>query len=286
MIGARLWRRPAARRQTVGRGRSTALALAAVAAVTLTGLAEMTGAFDSLERASLATRFDLRDVSRPTDIVIVRIDDESIGELEGWPFARSLHGRMIDRLHAAGARQIVYDIQFTEPTEPREDLALYDAIGAAGGVTLATSQSDGQGNANVLGGDANLAQVNARAAAANLTASTGGVITHYPYEVAGLKSLAVVAAERAGKRLSPPQFASGNALIDFRGPGGTFAGFPFWKVLRGGVPAAAFRGKIVVVGATAPSEQDLHATPTSGSDLMPGPRFRRTRSGRLSAATR
>ena len=34
---------------------------------------------------------------------------------------------------------------------------------------------------------------------------------------------------------------------------------------------SAFRGKIVVVGATAPSLQDLHATPTSGSDLMPGP---------------
>jgi hypothetical protein len=42
-------------------------------------------------------------------------------------------------------------------------------------------------------------------------------------------------------------------------------------VLRGRVPAAVFRGKIVVVGATAPSLQDLHATPTSGSDLMPGP---------------
>ena len=128
----------------------------------------------------------------------MRIDDESIGELGGWPFARSLHGRMVDRLHAAGAREIVYDVQFTEPTSESQDLALYDAIGAAGGATLATSQSDARGNTNVLGGDANLAKVNARAAAANLTASPGGVITRFPFEVSGLKSLAVVTAERAG----------------------------------------------------------------------------------------
>ena len=64
-------------------------------------------------------------------------------------------------------------------------------------MTLATSQSDAQGRTNVLGGDANLARVHARAAAANLTTSEGGVIAHYPYEVSHLKSLAVVAAERA-----------------------------------------------------------------------------------------
>jgi CHASE2 domain-containing sensor protein len=266
-------RRSPAPRRTVGRGRFAALVLAAAAAAALTGLCEVTGALGSLERASVATRFNLRDVPPPTDIVLVRIDDESIGETPGgWPFSRFLHGRMVDRLHAAGAREIVYDVQFTEPKGRKQDLALYDAIGAAGGATLATSQSDEHGRTNVLGGDANLARVHAQAAAANLTASAGGVITHFPYEVSGLKSLAVVSAERVGgKRLSASQFSHGNALIDFRGPGGTFRSFPFWKVLRGDVPAASFRGKIVVVGATAPSLQDLHATPTSGSDLMPGP---------------
>ena len=62
---------------------------------------------------------------------------------------------MIDRLHVAGAREIVYDVQFTEPRTAQEDGDLYDAIGAAGGATLATSQSDAQGRTNVLGGDAN-----------------------------------------------------------------------------------------------------------------------------------
>ena len=249
------------------------LLVAAVAALALVGLAELAGALDSLERASVSTRFALRDVPPPSDIVIVRIDDQTFGELnKPWPLSRSLHARVIDRLHAAGAREIVYDVQFTEPRTPAEDGDLYDAIGAAGGVTLATSQSDAQGHTNVLGGDANLAQVHARAAAANLTTSEGGVITHYPYEVSHLKSLAVVAAEVAtGKTISPSRFPGGNALIDYRGGAGSFRSVPFWQVLRGSVPASVFRGKIVVVGATAPSLQDFHATPTSGSDLMPGP---------------
>jgi CHASE2 domain-containing sensor protein len=260
-------------RRIVGRGRRAALVVAAVGAIAIAGLSEWTGMLDALERASLATRFHIRHVSRPTDIAVVRIDDESIGELGSWPFRRSLHGRMVAHLHAAGAREIVYDVQFTEPSkDPREDLALYDAIDAAGGAVLATSQSDAHGDTNVLGGDANLARVNARAAAANLAASSGGSITHFPSEVSGLRSLAVVSAERAGgKRLSASRFTHGEAFIDFRGGPGTFASYPFWKVLRGDVPDSALRGKIVVVGATAPSLQDLHPTPTSGNDLMAGP---------------
>jgi HD-GYP domain-containing protein (c-di-GMP phosphodiesterase class II) len=267
-------RRPRSAPTAGRRSRIAGLLAAGVAAASLAGMAGLTGALDSLERATVATRFSLRHVQRPTSIVIVKIDDQSFGELEKrWPFPRSYHARLIDQLHASGAKEIVYDVQFTEPSaKPEEDVALYDAIGAAGGVTLATSESDGKGHTNVLGGDANLAKVHARAAAANLTTSAGGVITQFPYEVSELKSLAVVAAERAtGTPLPRSRFQSGNALIDYRGGAGTFTEVPFWKVVRGQVRASTFRGKIVVVGATAPSLQDLHATPTSGSDLMPGP---------------
>ena len=82
---------------------------------------------------------------------------------------------MIDRLHAAGAREIVYDVQFTEPTDARGRTVTSTTPSArAGNVTLATSQSDAQGRTNVLGGDANLARVHARAAAANLTTPRAG----------------------------------------------------------------------------------------------------------------
>jgi hypothetical protein len=155
---------------------------------------------------------------------------------------------------------------------PAQDLALYDAIARAGNVTLATSQSDAQGRTNVLGGDANLARAHARAGAANLTTSSGGVVTRFPRAVSGLDSLAVVAAQRAtGTTLPPSRFPGGEAWIDYRGGAGTFASVSYSAVLRGQVPAGTFRGKIVVVGATAPTLQDIHATPLSGGDLMSGP---------------
>jgi HD-GYP domain-containing protein (c-di-GMP phosphodiesterase class II) len=263
-----------ARGATPRRRHLAGLFVATLVTLALTGFASLSGMLGSLERASLSTRYSLREVPRPTGIVVVKIDDESFDKLATrWPFPRSLHARAIDKLHAAGAKEIVYDVQFTEPSaDPAQDEALHRSIGKAGGAILATSESDAQGRTGVLGGDANLAKVHARAAAANLETAPGGVITSFPYEVSGLKSLAVTAAERAeATSLRPARFENGKALIDYRGGIGAFPEVSFWRVLRGTAPAGVFRGKIVVVGATAPSLQDLHATPTSGSELMPGP---------------
>lgn len=241
-----------------------AVALAAIGLSTL-------GAFGSLEQSTVDARFSLRGADRPSDLVVVGIDEHSFSVLRHqWPFPRSFHARMIARLHAAGARAIVYDIQFTEPTA--QDLALYDAIGRAGGAVLATSATDGHGHTDVLGGDANLIAVHAEAAAANLTNLTDDSITRYPYAVGGLRSIGVVMAQRLTHRSpDPAQYGSGGALIDYRGPPGTIRTVSYSDVLLGHVAPSVFRNKIVVVGATAATLQDLHATPVGGSALMSGP---------------
>ena len=249
-----------------------ALLLAGLAAVCLGGLAYLSGAFASLERDSVALRFDLRGEAPPRDIAVVGIDGATFTELGvRWPFRRSLHAAMVDRLAAAGAREIVYDVQFTEPTAPAQDTALYRSIARAGGAVLATGESDGAGNTNVLGGDENLARIGAEAGAANLDNDVGGVISRVPYEERGLKSLAVVTAQRAGGRgVSRSVFGDRGAWIDYRGGPGTMPTHSFADVLRGEVSAAAFRDRIVVVGVTDPVEQDVHATPTSSSEPMAG----------------
>src|SRR5688500_15399774 len=158
--------------------RAGALAMVGLVAFAPGAAVQATGILEGLERETLKARFDLRGAERPGDVVVVAIDSETFGDLgEQWPFPRSLHGRAIRRLHAAGAREIAYDVQFTEPTEPREDLALYRAIGDAGGAVLATSESDGRGATNVLGGDESLERVGARAAASDLHNDRPGAIT-------------------------------------------------------------------------------------------------------------
>jgi adenylate cyclase len=59
--------------------------------------------------------------------------------------------------------------------------------------------------------------------------------------------------------------------IDYAGPPGTVPELSYWQVYENSFPAAAVRGKIVVVGASAPELQDIHSTPTSGSQEMDGP---------------
>ena len=234
-------------------------------------LAYASGALDGAERAAVDLRFSVRGAEPPRDTVVVEIDDVTFGELgEQWPFPRSLHARVIDRLRRAGASVIAYDVEFTEPTEEREDLALFEAVGRAPGTVLAASEVDERGMTNVLGGEDNLAEVGARAANTGLPPDEGGAVRTVPSSLEGLSTFAAATAEASGARR--PAFPRGRpAWIDFHGPPGTVPALSFSRVLRGRFPVASVRDKVVIVGATAPSLQDLHATPTSGAELMSGP---------------
>jgi adenylate cyclase len=79
-------------------------------------------------------------------IVVVAIDEPSFTEIGmPWPWPRSLHARLVDRLAAAGAKTIAFDIVFDVPAQnPSDDEAFADAVRRAGNVILATDQADVQ----------------------------------------------------------------------------------------------------------------------------------------------
>ena len=64
--------------------------------------------------------FDAYLVNHPAtpanDVVVVAIDEISLGHLGRWPWPRSIHAQLIDKLQAAGARTIVFDVLFPEPS--------------------------------------------------------------------------------------------------------------------------------------------------------------------------
>src|SRR4051794_8379732 len=255
------------------RGRLIARLLAGVAAALLATAAWATGVLSPLERTTVDARFAVRGAAPEPGIVVVAIDERSISALGPWPWRRRVHARAVDRLHAAGARAIVYDVQFTEPSpHPADDLALYEALGRAGGAVLATGTSDADGHTDVLGGDAALAKIHSRAGAANFPTDPGGVVRRYALRIGRLPSVAAVAAARLGHPLPTSAFAAdGTSPIDFAGVRSPFREVSFADLVKGRVPASALRGRIVVVGATAATLQDRHATATSGADTMPGP---------------
>jgi len=247
------------------------LMTAALLAAAVAGAAHLSGVLRSLESDSIDARFQQRGAQTVDDVVVVAVDDITFSDLRtAWPLPRSLYGRAVTRLHAAGAREIVLDVQFTEPTVQREDMALFNAIDRAGGAVLATSESDGRGHTNVLGGDENLRSIGARAGASNLPGERAGVLRRFTYSMSRLPTLAIVVADRRGLRVRPSAFPKAGAYIDFRGPAGTIPTVSLSALLRGDVDPKLLRGRTVVVGASAPTLHDSHAT-AAGGEPMPGP---------------
>jgi CHASE2 domain-containing sensor protein len=217
---------------------------------------------DTVRSSSVDARFAVRGAQGPgDDVVLVGIDDSSLEQLPRWPFSRTLHASMLRRLAGAGARLIVYDVDFDRPSDLAADNALYDAAGVARPVVFGTAGIRADGTTQVLGGDQNLRSIGARAAAGLFPRDADGVVRHYSAAIKHLPSVASVVAGRPS-----------SGWIDVRGPGGTFATLSFVDVLRGRFDPASLRGKIVVVGATAPVIHDEHRTAVdaamSGAELQ------------------
>jgi CHASE2 domain-containing sensor protein len=245
-----------------------------------------THALQAIELKSIDARFALRGPQKPSgDVVIVGIDPQTFSRLQlQWPFPRSIHARMIDRLKRDGAKVIVYDVQFTEPTTPvngspaakqaaqGQDDALIDAVRSAGNVVLATSEVGAHGENAIFGGGGILARIGARAGAAVSPPSSDGVDRQMLFSFHGLRTLGIVAAEEAnGRAIEASALGGSRAWIDFAGPAGTLPEVSFESALRGEISASVFAGKTVVVGATASNLQDVHATPLGNGGLMSGP---------------
>jgi CHASE2 domain-containing sensor protein len=252
--------------------RAVALLVAALVAIVAGGIAEFAHFLPGLEQDSISQRFAHRGARPAPGLLVVAIDEKSFDDLKlQWPFPRSRHAQAIDRLARDGASAIVYDVQFTEPTRPREDSALGAAVARAGNVVLATAETDEHGHTNILGGDDVLAQLGAQAGASNLPPGPGGVLQRFEPESGGLQTLAMAAAHVAGHASDPSAFDRDGAWIDFRGPPGTVDTVSFSDLVRGRVDPARVRGRIVVVGASAATLQDVHPTPTASGKLMSGP---------------
>jgi adenylate cyclase len=254
--------------------------LLVVAAVFAAGIGVLTYATHLLRRTELQTidaRFSARgQQAPPSDIVLVGIDTNTQQELRNhqmaseFPLPRRYDARVIDNLHRAGAHVIAMDIEFTHPSGSEEESdALFEAVAQTNGkAVLSTVEVEPGGRTEIFGG--HLLETGSRAADARLTPDSDGSIRRFEYSYNDLHSFAVVAAElQTGRTIAASQFEKGSLPIDYVGPSKTIRAISYYDVLSDRFPASAVRGKVVIVGATAPILQDIHATATSST--MPGP---------------
>jgi CHASE2 domain-containing sensor protein/tRNA A-37 threonylcarbamoyl transferase component Bud32 len=262
--------------------RSLALLIAGALAVGVGTVCSTQHLLRRPEEQTVDLRLAIRgpDRRKIAGIVLVDIDDATFNDFREkglharWPFPRRYHARVIDELRASGAKVIGYDVQFTEESTVSEDNALIEAAARAHGVVLSTTEVGPNGTTNVFGGDEVLRRIGARAANATVIPDSDGVFRRMRYSIDGLKTPGVVLAEAAtGRSVSASRFggASHMALIDFAGPPGTVPAISFSRVYEGRFPRDEFAGKIVIVGPSAPSFQDVHKSPTAGNGLMTGP---------------
>ena len=242
---------------------------------------------EAFEAKSYDLRFkNLRGVVPPSpEIGIIAIDNKSIAELGRFPWSRGQYVRLLERLSAAGAKVVLFDVIFSETETRAIDKSLAAAVKKAGNVGLAVAY-DFDGNFNVLSSTHTLAEIEQNAAGLghiNLTPEDDGVVRRNQMyvEVDGKKmpSLglrgAMMALEekefvagqyaiKLGKRLIPVD-ANRFMWINFTGPSNHYPIYSFADIVQGRIAPDVLRGKILFVGATALGVYDLRVTPFDGN---------------------
>jgi adenylate cyclase len=285
----------------------------------LTALAARLRETAPLQRAELLARDALHAVGRPAPrdprLIFLGLDDASLSldpeldlaqlgldpaspeaaalrEIAGqWPWPRTVHARVLDRLAAAGARVVAFDLLF--PSETPHDAAFraalerhadrvviggnYGTDASLGTVafmppspTLVPDSRDGRVGFINFWSDADGVVRAARYATTLEQASGRAVISDAELR---RPSFAALVLRKAGLGARVPEGFADHAL---RLAGPPRAGFParslyeifvpaYWEKNFGG--GAAFRDAIVVLGAVGNWQHDEHPTPLG---LMPG----------------
>ncbi len=228
------------------------------------------------------------------DIIIIAIDDESLNQLGRWPWARSTHAKLINKLELESPRVIGLDIIFSEPDtiDPQSDKLLATAIQASEKVVLPVFMSQKSSNSYPVEALPLPEFANHAAALGHVHLDIGNDgIARKVYLREGIGkphwmhySLAILSIGSA-EELEPsmiiaspqkqysPMIWSRRAplLIPYAGPAGHFNQIGYSQVLSGNYQKALFHNKIVLIGATAEGMGDAVPTPLSGkSGSMPG----------------
>ncbi|KQB58303.1 MULTISPECIES: adenylate/guanylate cyclase domain-containing protein [Acidovorax] len=216
-------------------------------------------------------------------VVILAIDEPTFQELQHtWPFPRSVHAALLQRLHDEGAAAVGLDIVFADPSTEAEDAALAQAIAETGPVVLAATREKIDSSNAALWLDVMPLQrfldAGADAGDAGVEPDDDFVVRRVPVAREGFAlRLAQRAAEASGKLPVLRHFD----WIGYRGPRGTFDTRSYYQALEPGLlPAGFFKNKIVLVGRSARtatelsrSQADLFNSPfgtAGGERLFPG----------------
>ena len=263
-----------------------------LAIAVLWALAGATGLLVRPQWVAYHALFELRGpLERPSELMLVAIDEPSLEDLGRWPLPRATYATLIDGLMAAGATAVGIDVTFVQPADdPAQDAALAAALARhRDRVVLAANFQPAIGNADIRRQLVLPRPAFVRSAAIGVVDLPfdadggihsflrvhGGVDPEAPSRIVAYEGFDFALARR--HRGQPPSWLAGHDewLIDFAGPPGHVPTVPLvslveavrdgdQRILRG------FQGKIALIGATALRLQDQYPTPYSATVLGGG----------------
>ena len=227
--------------------------------------------------------------SPPTDIVIVGIDQESFSMMKRpWPWPRSIHGKLIRALGKAGAKGIVMDIIFSNPSNPREDRALAEAIREVRNVILAADieivRTERFSQSMLITPIEDFVNAGARFGISSIPLDSDNVVRRIFWGTPEGPSLEVSAAEMLG--ISTEKDVA--RMVHFAGSAQGFPYAPYYQALdpERHLPEGFFKDKVVLVGKHSQAKKEsfsdvtgkyrLHLQPPSpvrGVDMFATPSY-------------
>jgi EAL domain-containing protein (putative c-di-GMP-specific phosphodiesterase class I)/CHASE2 domain-containing sensor protein len=213
-----------------------------------------------------ASRNSLHPHRASGDIVFVSIDDRSLREVGRWPWPRRYHAQLTDKLTAAGANRIFFDLVFENRSNPADDAMLATAISRSGRVTLPVRRHSGpyESESNSAGFDSmplDLFSRDAKLGTIGVEYNYQNAVWHLPYAV------------RVNDRLTPsfaaslahrPSVSEKEFTPDYSIDPGTIPTVSAKDVLSGAIQANRFRGKDVVIGSDSEAVGDQYFIPGVG----------------------
>lgn len=232
----------------------------------------LSGAHQALRNTINDMRFAWFPRQATGDLVLVAIDSASIEQIGVWPWPRSLHAELIDKLEDAGASDIVFDVDFSSPSTPASDEAFVKALRRAGGSVVLPSFKQSVPDR----GDGTTIHVNrplpefakqSWSGVVNVMVEPDGLVRRYSFgETLDGTFLPSLGALLAGRYKRNEE----SVLIDFSIRTDSVPIISYVDVVRGDAAALKkFKNKKVIIGATAIELGDHFSVPNGG--VIAGP---------------
>jgi EAL domain-containing protein (putative c-di-GMP-specific phosphodiesterase class I)/CHASE2 domain-containing sensor protein len=180
------------------------------------------------------------------EIVLVTIDDASLRQIGRWPWPRRYHAQLVEKLTAAGAKHIYFDVIFDTHSNAVDDAILAKAVGQSGRVTLAVRGEAGpEGAAKQTGLPIKILRPAAAFASIRVDYNYQNAVWRLqrsgPFNRSEVPSLSQALS-------GGPAHAEADYLVDYSLDYRTIPTINAGDVLTDRFPAASLKGKSVLVG--------------------------------------